>query len=243
MYAYRRLSVHSIQSQSSSDSPGSSPNHSNRNNNNNEGWSSLSHRKSVVPEYPFRYDEEGDEEWDELSPQEPTILRPLIGAKIEEVLDGFLEDALFRRVFPQPLPQSPLSVFFYGKYRQSQSRIRRSVACAMFAQKSPTLAWNPHSIALIDWIGLLGQEALVDAGLSTPADFIVSDSLTHRQNRRAVYEAAAHMKELASIRAGWLRSSWRYACRFVIYFVKGVFAGFGMYSTDRYLIPILFKTA
>lgn len=235
MYAYRRLSVHSIQSQDSSDSSSESTK-----NNYDEGLSSHSHHKSAVPEYPFRYDKE---EWDELSPQEPTILRPLIGAKIEEVLDGFLEDALFRRLFPQPLPQSPLSVFFYGKYRQSQSRIRRSVACAMFAQKTPTPAWNPHSIALIDWIGLLGQEALVDAGLSTPADFIVSDSLTHRQNRRAVYEAAAHMKELASIRSGWLRASWRYTCRFVVYFVKGVFAGFGMYTTDRYLIPILFKTA
>ncbi len=190
------------------------------------GFSSATSK--TTPEYPFRYDYE-----EELEEPEPVPLKPLIGSKIEEVMDGFFEDALFRKFFPLPLPQSPLSVFFYGKYRQERARIRRSVACAIFTK-------NP-AIPLIEWLGLLGQEALIDTGLSTPADFIVSENFTHRQNRRAVYEAVEHMAELSQIRAGWLRSSWRLTSRIVIYFVKGIFAGFGMFLTDRFVIPLLIK--
>ncbi len=182
-----------------------------------------------MAEYPFRYDFEEPAE----QPAEALPLKPLIGAKIEQVLDEFFEDALFRIFYPQPLPQSPLSVFFYGKYRQDCARIRRSVACAIFANKGP-------SIPLVDWLGLFGQEALIDAGLSTPADFIVSEHLSHRQNRRAVYEAAEHLGEWsATAVAGRGRVAWRLACRIVIYFVKGIFAGFGMLVTDRLIVPVL----
>lgn len=234
MYAYRRLSMQSISESSltSDDDLFSS-----------SSLASDSRRVSVAPsqaaapEYPFKYDYDDDDFASERD--EPTLppLKPLVGAKIEEVLDGFFEDALFRCFFPQTLPQSPLSVFFYGKFRQRQlrARVKKSVACAMFTPP------NHAAIPLVDWIPLLGQEAMVDAGLSTPADFIVNDQLSHRQNRRAVYEAAEHMSELARIRAGLARSSWRFASRFVIYFVKGIFAGFGMFLSDRFVVPKLLK--
>ena len=226
MYAYRRLSM---QSSSSSGSSLSSSLDSNSNSHSIRQRKFSSVTSHAAPEYPFRYDYDDPVELPECAP-----LKPFIGAKIEEVMDNFFEDALFRKFFPQPLPQSPLSIFFYGKYRQERAKIRKSVACAMFGVKEP-------AIPLVDWLGLLGQEALIDAGLSSPADFIVSEHLSHRQNRRAVYEAAEHFSELSSIRAGCLRSTWRMTSRIVIYFVKGVFAGFGMFLTDRFVVPLLIK--
>lgn len=197
---------------------------------NHQSMSFYSHSDSPVDFYPFKYDE--DMELNELAafqsgPEAP----PSIGSKIDEVFDFFFEDSLFRLFCPQPLKYSPLAMkFTYGNGKKQNYFLPKGFV-------SYSLFGSPTSASLLQWQKALYQESLLDAGIYTPADLIVDSSLSHRSNRRSVYELADQFKDMAAIRAGRMRVVWRYCCHFTIYFIKGIFAGFGMYTTDRFLIP------
>lgn len=180
--------------------------------------------------YPFKYDEVL--ELDELASfQNGQEAAPSIGSKIDEVFDSYFEDSLFRLFCPQPLKYSPLALkFTHGRGKKKNYFVPRGfVSYSLFGPQPST--------SLLQWQKILYQESLLDAGIYTPADLVIDCSLSHRSNRRSVYELANHFKELSSIRAGKMRVFWRYFCHFTVYFLKGIFAGFGMYSTDRFLIP------
>ena len=183
--------------------------------------------------YPFKYDEEM--ELDELdSFQSGPVTPPRLGSKIDEIFDSYFEDCLFRTVFSQPLKYSPLAMkFAFGNGRnRGNILLKGAISYSLFGPSC-------SSMALLQWNKVLYQESLLDAGIYTPADLVVDSESSHRSNRRAVYEIADRFKELAVVRAGRMRSFWRYFCHFTIYFVKGVFAGFGMYTTDRFILPYL----
>jgi hypothetical protein len=180
--------------------------------------------------YPFKYDD--DLELDELEAfQDGLEAPPKIGSKIDEVFDSYFEDSLFRLFYPQPLKYSPLALkFTYGKGKKQNYFLPKGfLSYSLF---------GPHcTSSFLELQKVLYQESLLDAGIYTPADLVVDSSNSHRSNRRSVYEAADHFKELAAISAGKMRVFWRFCCHFTIYFVKGIFAGFGMFATDRFLIP------
>lgn len=189
--------------------------------------------EAQIESYPFAYEgeeikiEEYDEEY------EPEVV-PRIGSKVDEVFDSYFEDSIFRLLYPQPLKYSPLALKFasFGKGKQSAHVLQKGfLSFALFGPQSS------HS-----WLELqktMYQESLLDAGIYTPADLIVDPSNSHKFNRRSVYDAAEKYRELATIRAGRMRSFWRFASHFTVYFIKGIFAGFGMYTTDRYLLAYL----
>ena len=183
--------------------------------------------------YPFKYDEEV--ELDELgsfqtSPPSP----PKMGSKIDEVFDSYFEDCLFRIFYPHTLKYSPLAMkFAFGNSKKRGQFIPQgAISYSLFGPLH-------SSVSLLQWQKILHQESLLDAGLYTPADLVVDSGSSHRSNRRAVYELADRFKDLATIRAGRVRSFWRYFSHFTVFFVKGLFAGFGMYTVDRFLLPIL----
>jgi hypothetical protein len=195
-----------------------------------QSTSFYSHSDSLVDFYPFKYDE--DLELDEFAAfQIGKEALPSIGSKIDEVFDSFFEDSLFRLFYPQPLKYSPLAIkFTYGKAKKQKICLPRGfVAYSLFGPRT--------SASLLQLQNILHQESLLDAGIYTPADLFVDSSLSHRSNRRLVYELADQFKEMAAIRAGKMRAFWRYCCHFTIYFIKGIFAGFGMYTTDKILMP------
>lgn len=180
--------------------------------------------------YPFKYNE--DMELDELAAfQSGQEVPPRIGSKIDEVFDSYFEDSLFRFFYPQPLKYSPLALkFTYGKGKKQSFLLPKSFL-------SYSLFGPQNTSSFLQLQKALYQESLLDAGIYTPADLVVDSSHSHRSNRKSVYEAAYHFKELASIRAGKMRVLWRFCSHFTIYFIKGIFAGFGMFATDRFLIP------
>ena len=183
--------------------------------------------------YPFKYDE--DMELDDLGPfQSGPTAPPRIGSKIDEIVDSYFEDCLFRMFFPQPLKYSPLAMkFTYGTGRKREFLLPKgAISYSLFGPSNSSTPW-------LQWNKILYHESLLDAGIYTPADLVVDSESSHRANRRAVYELADRFRDLAAIRAGRMRSFWRYFCHFTIYFVKGIFAGFGMYTTDKFLLPYL----
>jgi len=191
------------------------------------------HSEAPVEFYPFKYDE--DMELDELDPFQagPTV-PPRLGSKIDEVFDSYFEDCLFRMFFPQPLKYSPLAMkFSFGNGRKRGNLIPKGVIS--YSLFGPLYS----SVPLLQWQKILYQESLLDSGIYTPADLVVDSESSHRTNRRAVYELADRFTDLAAVRAGRMRAFWRHFCHFTVYFVKGIFAGFGMYTTDRFLLPYL----
>ncbi len=188
--------------------------------------------------YPFKYD--NDMELDELDHfQLNSDPVPRIGSKIDEVFDAYMEDSLFRVFYPQPLAYSPLVLKLFPNAKKHK-RVQLPKGLMSFTFFGPRS--NPSSsTTFLQWQKVLYNESLIDAGIYTPADSIIDPENSHRFNRRAVFESAHLFEELASIRAGRMRAFWRYFCHFTIYFVKGVFAGFGMYTTDRFLIPYFNK--
>ena len=190
-------------------------------------------RASVDDYYPFKYEnyEEIEEYQNNLEIEETLPVVPRIGSKIDEFFDSYLEDSLFRLLCPQTLKYSPLSI------KLNLLLNSRNEPQALFIPKGRLMyaIFGPNSNSFLDWQGALYQESLLDAGINTPADFIISSEFSHRHNRRLVYEAANRINELSSIKPRRLRAFWRYFCHFSIYFIKGLFAGFGMYATNRYL--------
>lgn len=195
---------------------------------------SSAHSEAPADFYPFKYDK--DMELEELDPfhSGPLVAPPRLGSKIDEVFDSYLEDCLFRIFFPQPLKYSPLAMkFAIGSGRKRGHFLPKgAISYSLFGPLC-------SSVPLLQWQKILYQESLLDVGIYTPADLVIDSESSHRSNRRAVYELAGRFKDLAAIRAGRMRAFWRHFCHFTVYFVKGIFAGFGMYTTDRFLLPYL----
>lgn len=186
--------------------------------------------------YPFKYDDNLELSNDINSqPGAEATLR--IGSKIDEVFDVYMEDSLFRIFYSQPLKYSPLTLKLSSKPKSHVSIMPKGfISYTLFGPHS-----SNRSNLLLQLQKILYNESLIDAGIYTPADFIVDPENSHRFNRRAVYESAHLLKELASIKSGRMRAIWRYFCHFTVYFIKGIFAGFGMYTTNRFLIPYFNK--
>ena len=200
-----------------------------------EDLTTKNYRQSSTDDfYPFKY--ENYEELEEyqnnnLEIEETPTAAPRIGSKIDEFFDSYLEDSLFRLFYPQPLKYSPLSIKLNLLFNS-----KNGIQVAFIPKGSLSYAlFGPESNSFLEWQSTLYQESLLDAGINTPADYITNSELSHRHNRRSVYQAANRINELSTIRSGRLRVFWRYFCHFSIYFVKGLFAGFGMYTTNRYL--------
>lgn len=194
---------------------------------------SSAHSEAQADFYPFKYDK--DMELDEFDPFSSGLSAPpKLGSKIDEVFDSYFEDCLFRMFFPQPLKYSPLAMKFAFRNGRKREQFlpNGAIGYSLFGP-------SHSSMPFLQWQKIMYQESLLDAGIYTPADLVIDSERSHRLNRRAVYELTARFKDLASIRAGRMRAFWRHLCHFTVYFVKGIFAGFGMYTTDRFLIPYL----
>lgn len=191
--------------------------------------------EGVPTTYPFRYNYDDDEE-DDWDDDETVSHPPRLGTKIDELFDSFFEDTVFRVLCPRPLPLSPLSQCLTDRCMQRVASARHSIPFCLFASNArfPRSATRP---SLLEWTRLLHEEALIDAGLSAPVDFVTSADASHRQNRHAVYEVRHPIRELAAVRTTVIRALWRHICRFSIHFIKGLFAGVGMYATDQFLFP------
>lgn len=201
-----------------------SMNHSRQSNRNS--FNSSMPSEAQIDSYPFAYDAETEiEEIEESLEREEVV--PHIGSKIDEIFDSYFEDSIFRIFYPHPLKYSPLTL----KFTKTAGYVLHNgfISSALFGQHS-THSW-------IQLQKIMYQESLLDAGIYTAADIIVDPSNSHKLNRRSVYDAAEKYNNLVSIRVGRLRSIWRFVSHFSIYFIKGVFAGFGMYTTDRFLLP------
>ena len=169
--------------------------------------------------YPFKYDDlnsdhDGSIE-DEIEPQTPSSR---IGSKIDEVFDGYFENSLFKFLFPNSLPFSPLTNNFSNLNQLSSNNI----ASFIILRSKISENWIQLSKALY-------RESLLDSGICGPVDLVVDESSSHILNRRSVYCAAGKFTEMSAVQSSASRSLWRFATHFIIYFVKGMFSGFGMY--------------
>jgi hypothetical protein len=193
-----------------------------------------------IEEYPFKYDDnfvsEDFEQFVAHKELQQQATTPKIGAKIDEVFDSYLEDSLFRIIYPNPLQNSPLALKFNLNNRKRAILPIGSLSMALFGSSG-----SSARTSFISWQKILQHESLIDSSIHTPADYITDPEQTHLANRRSVYEACQRFQQLSMIKSGFLRSAWRFFSRFTIYFVKGLFAGFGMYTTDRFLIPTILK--
>lgn len=207
--------------------------------------------------YPFIYEdtieaeeavEDEEEDYIETETETVTLMTtPRIGAKVDEFFDSYFEDALFRCFYPQPLRFSPLSIYFSGGIKKSQFNFPSGFITRSIFSKSVNNPLQPHPPppppppSLLDWSKLFHYESMLDAGLSAPSDFIFRPQLGHRQNRRTAYDTDDSLDEFKSLKMiSKSRIIWRYFCHFSIYFIKGMFAGFGMFATEKYFIPLLF---
>jgi hypothetical protein len=151
---------------------------------------------------------------------------PVLAAKVDELVDAVFEDALFRICCPRTLGSaSPLALLLTRHHQLASLTTGRielfrgiglvpssppSVPTAAPSSQEPLFVL-PLRYTYLDWLKALRAESRIDAGLG------------------------GSKKQDNALRPSPWRAAWRFFSHFTIYFVKGLFAGCGIFFTDRYL--------